>query len=678
MRPRLFKYFLRVEYVFSSLLVVLLVYLMVLISEGLPDVDETSFLDPILDRLDFLNIADVTLDAIFAIRDAEFADERIWVVNIGEVAPTPDGLIAMALYKLHHAGASVIGLDIFFDDLHFERFPEHRRDEIDALVQALHDVPNVVVASGFDSESLRATVVPHPMLAEVVKHHGFANLVTDDDDVVRRFLPHAEVDGERWLSLPVKMLAIYDSAYIERLLHLPSSEQIIFYSSTYDQIQTVPIADVVFGNMYDDVFDGAIVLIGFVNEGGLYYLGDTHRTPMGRKVGMEGPDMPGILIHANVIDMLLKNQFISAVPVWVDWVLVFLLSYISIVLYRIFRTKAANRFRVAILIMTMLFTEAVIVFFLPLIAFFYLDIKISYNLMATAVFLFIPSAALVSWLRVPFEGLLARSDFDDRTHPVAIVFREAFRYEEPFIAHMRLVHACLYLTHFAWAKQVANECANAQDIEGSILRPELSEWRRIPTIEAEFTSHEDIMRQRQYFLRYLEGRKDQLLRDSITKDLYFSTELPSFNKFVSFEEWEMILPHARRLWSHSLRGYSSMQLMYVDGRGADGIPITTGAKLSQTVEDVELLPGVYGRISSADSVSLRMSPWCEFAECKLHRNHELFVFGAMIRKQYGLPTSPAYYGMSPACEPVLPAWTLDELRVIEQRAIMQTTHGVSS
>ena len=81
--------------------------------------------------------------------------------------------------------------------------------------------------------------------------------------------------------------------------------------------------------------------------------------------------------------MLLHGTFISPVPVWADWLLVFLLSYISIAVYRVLRTKPTSRFQVGVLITSMLFSEAVIVFFLPLIAFFYFDIKISYNLMAS-------------------------------------------------------------------------------------------------------------------------------------------------------------------------------------------------------------------------------------------------------------------------------------------------------
>ena len=89
----------------------------------------------------------------------------------------------------------------------------------------------------------------------------------------------------------------------------------------------------------------------------------------------------------------------NAPTAWADWLLVFLLSYISIAVYRVLRTKPASRLQLGVLITSMLFTEAVIIFFLPLIAFFYFDVKISYNLMATGVLLFIPASAVTTRIR---------------------------------------------------------------------------------------------------------------------------------------------------------------------------------------------------------------------------------------------------------------------------------------
>ncbi len=668
MRTRLLRYFLRLEYAFASLLTVALVWLMLLVSDSLPEADDTSFLNPILDRIDFLNIADVSLDAIFAVRDAEYPDTRIKIVNVGEVAPTPDGMIAMLLYKLHAQGARVIGLDIFLDNLHIERFPEERSGEVEVLAQALREIPNVVLVNGFREATRMPAVQPDARFLGPGVSTGFANLITDDDGVVRRFLPWANIGNERWLGLPIQMLHVYDSSIVEPLRQRAAVPQVMFFPSTCHQFESVPLVDVVYGNAYDNgFFKDAIVLVGFVNEGGLFYLGDTHKTPMGKKYGQEGPDMPGLLIHANVINMLLRGSFIYSVPVWVDWLLALLLAYASIALYRVLRTKPANRFGVAMLITGTLFTEAVLVFFLPLIAFFYFDVKISYNLMATVVVLFIPASAMTAKLRFALEHRRLRRAITQHDHPLARVFEDAFKDDEPFAAHTRLLHACLFLVQYAWTWDLARALhAKGAPIAGD-MQPGLREWRRrVRSIDDEFAHSGDTALQRQYFLRYLEGKKLEFLRESAVKERYFSTELPTFNEFIVLEELELIQPHARRLLSLLPVEELLATLWVVDASGARRVTAAEDGAETDAVTLSELPHGVYVCRGITASSPLLLSPLCEWAECKLHRTHELFVFSAMVRKQHDLPTVPVYLGAGPNCEPVLPPMAIARLRSLEQ------------
>jgi CHASE2 domain-containing sensor protein len=663
MRKRLIQYFFRLEYLIGSLLVLVMVQLMLLISDSLPEADETSFLNPILDRIDFLNIADVSLDAIFAVRDAEFPDSRIKVINIGEVAPAPDGKIAALLYKLHGLGARVIGLDIILDDLHLERFPPERLMEVEDLRLALRDVPDVVLVNGFDPRTMKSHFDILPPIRDVVAHYGFANLVPDPDGVVRRFLPYAEVEGDRWISFPLKILELCEPAAITSLMEQDPDEQIIYYTSTYRQFETVPIDDVIFGTMYDGAFfKDAIVLVGFVNEGGLYYLDDTHKTPMGKKLGIEGADMPGILIHANVINMLLQGRFIRSVPPWVDWLLVFLLAYVSIALYRVLRPKPPGRLSLAILITVMLFAEAVIVFFFPLIAFFQFQVKISYNLMATAALLFIPANALTTWLRFWVRKRRVKREFCDSANPLPDVLCQAFHDDEPFLAHTRLMHAAFVLPQFAYAVCVREHAEHAA-LSRRLLQPGLEDWRTlIPEIDAAMATDTAGEADFRYFLQFLSGKKNEVLRESLVKEHYLSTELQTFNEFVYFDEWEILLPRIMRLWYRTLRPYLRIPLIHV---GADGSKkVLRGAaeiSLDEKGKNMELLPGLYRMRDTDVTEWTRLSPLCEWSECKLHRQSELFVFAGLMQKQHGIPPVPSYFGSTPNCEPILPVWTVDEL-----------------
>ncbi|MBE0644521.1 MAG: CHASE2 domain-containing protein [Bacteroidetes bacterium] len=673
MRKRLFQYFFRLEYLIASLLVMGMVQVLIVISDNLPEADDTSFLNPILDRIDFLNIADISLDAIFAVKDAEFPDARIKVVNVGEVAPTPDGMIALLIRKLHALGARVIGIDVYFDRQHFERFPAERQEEIEALVSALHDVPNVVVVNAFDEETHKPIYPLDDRVRASQAQYGFANLVPDPDGVVRRFLPRSMIEGEEWLSLPVRMLSIAQPDAIAPLLRLPPDPQIIYYTGTYMQFESAPIADVIFGSMYDgDYFKDAIVLVGFVNEGGLFYLGDTHKTPMGKKIGIEGPDMPGILVHANVINMLLKGNFISPVPIWADWLLVFLLSYLSIAVYRVFRTKPVSRFQVGVLITSMLFTEAVIVFFLPLIAFFYFDFKISYNLMATAVLLFIPASAFTTRVHFWILERRMRREFSGSANPLPEILTAAFEDEEAFPARVRLIHSGFVLTQFAWAVRACEAREEGRHWTGIDLLPGVEAWKLVvPEIAAVCDGDDAGNREMRYFLRFLAGKKDEQLRDSLVRETYFATELRGFNEFVYFEEWELTLAHMLQLWRGLLRNYLDIPLVSVDVDGdVIGLAGCDASTLAAARSELrEQAPGVYGTQKSPSFVFTRLSPFCEWTECKLHRKHELFFFAGLLQKQRGMQRIPAYFGPTPTCEPVLPRWSVPELQELEANVI---------
>jgi CHASE2 domain-containing sensor protein len=680
MKKSFFRQIWNIEYAISSIVVMGLVYLMGFISGLLPEADETSFLNPIFDRIDFLNIEDVSLDAIFAMKPAGFPDERIVIINVGEVAPAPDGKIAEAINRVHNYGAKVIGIDVIFDALHFERFPEDRHWERDALIDAFKTVPNVVIVNGYDNETLTESWPLDPEVRTHVDYYGYASLDKDDDGVVRRFWPYRTIEGQRWLSFPTMITAVYDENYVQDLLDLPELPQIIYYKATHNQFkgQTLPIDDVIshpeaLASVYKKIFDGAIVLIGFVNEGGMWYPDDTHKTPMGKKIsieerdgssrmGMDGPDMSGLLIHANAINMMLTHDFISPVPEWVDWLMVFLLSYISIALYRVFRTKPASRFAIVALITLMLAVETLIVFFLPIIAFFNYDLKISYNLMATAVLLFIPANAIINSARVLLLRWMRLRKSRLYASPSTEVMYKVFQDDESFPLYIRIIHAALYSLHFTMHVCTITADSGKNGI-ATAAHPRLDDWiATIPELGALFSGNaRDVAHS--HFYRYLDGMKDRFLRDNYVKDFFFHTEFSKFNPHHYFEEWEIVLPHVFRMVDKDLHSYMQWRIAIVEMQGDEKNVFGFGTSLPTSIiqELQQHAAGIYMYLPGDNQTLKLISPFCIYTECKLHRNQELFVFAAAVPKQLSLGKLPVYYGETIACEPVLSEAQLQSL-----------------
>ncbi len=660
MHQKIWKKLFDLRFLTATMIVLLMVRGLVMIKDYLPEADPTSFLSPVFDRLDFLNIEDISLDAIFAMRNKEFSDPRIVVLNIGEVNPAPDGKIAMALYLLEEMGARAIGIDVFFDRLHFEQFPPERRYEIDALKQALADVHNVVLATGFDEQTRKIAIDLDPGIKRRIRSYGFANLVIDDDEVVRRFAPFRMIEGRKLPSLPVEVARLYDSTLAQRYLAGPERTEIIYYTGTYQEFQVADINDFIdHPEYYADWLNGSLVLIGFVNERGLIYLDDTHKTPMGKKtvvgsqygtrIGVEGPDMAGVLIHANILNMILEGKSIYAVPWYMDWLILFFITYLSMVLYKNIRSKTKTMTRSAMLVGLILVTEAVLFFFLPIIAFFYLDIKISYHLLGTGVFFFIPAYIGASKFHFSLNKIRAKHRFRSCPKTLLKPFILSYGDDEPLPGYTATVHASLYMVHYAlayeWARQVQSGTIPWEEMRFA----RLDVWKkRLRGVETACSSRSRDAHE--YFYPFLDGKKVQHLRDAIMKDHFLEARTERFNAYVFAEEWELIQPHSWHMFCHDFSEYMKIDVKTTEPNSG----IQVQHDIVHNVTHSHVFKEISNVVFVREGKDIPAGPLGVFAPCKVHQHEEYFFFAGLIRKQEVLEPLPAYFGETVSCEPVLP------------------------
>ena len=102
---------------------------------------------------------------------------------------------------------------------------------------------------------------------------------------------------------------------------------------------------------YDECFEMAalpfmkdkIVLLGYMGtpHGSIYDIEDKFFTPLNENTaGKTAPDMFGVLVHANIIQMLITQDFISKTPQWLLYLMAALLSYIAIAIFMVFSTRS--------------------------------------------------------------------------------------------------------------------------------------------------------------------------------------------------------------------------------------------------------------------------------------------------------------------------------------------------
>lgn len=634
MRKNLLRYLFRWDLILASVVTLVFVTVVGQVSSFTPDTDETSYLSPILNRLEVLNISDISLDAIFANREMGPLDSNIVVINIGEAAPAPDGKIAALLYKLQSYGVAVIGVDVLLDDKHVAQFDESRRAEVEALWQAIADVPSVMLATVYQPDRLIPALRFDSGLVRSGRSFAYANLYRDEDAVVRRFEPFRSIEGERWTSLAVACVQRFDSVGFRWIDRLPEDQFIINYAGSYDETQRLHIDDILSASgVVDSIFAarlrGTIVLVGIVNERGWFYMGDTHLTPLGRKLSIPdqdgtpmsyaGPDMSGVLVHANIINMLLTRSFVSTPPLWVEYLIAFVLVYLATVLYTLLRTRPTTARGVGFLITALLLTGSILAFFVPILSYQFFHIKIRYDLIATAVLLFIPSNAWVQKTRLTVLARRARKIGSEGMPTLTQRFSEAFSTEEPVLGRVRLIQASLSLLHVQIAQEIMRRSREGLPLPPHAANPTLATAVDcIPGLARRFSSSSRVDESQQFFYRYLFGMKDRLLRDWYVREFLLSYIDAGVNPFVHFDEWEMVLPHAFAL-------------------------LEKDAPLAEIPPAVDLTPLV------------------QTAECKLHRAEEVFIFIGLVHRQYGSPPVPVFAGPTLSCEPVLPEGGLDQI-----------------
>ncbi|MDC0835310.1 CHASE2 domain-containing protein [Geitlerinema sp. CS-897] len=265
-------------------------------------------------------------DQLFRLRPSEPIDERIVVVAIDEpdiVAvgqwPMPDALLATLLQRIRAGNPDAIGLDLY-RDLPVE--PGHELFE-----EVARSTPNL-----FGVEKLLSnTVAPPPVLANAGRV-GISDVMPDADGKIRRAILSAEnPNGESQLGLaPVLALHYLEQREVTlepagndpkkmhlrlgRALFVPltgregnyfpgeiGGYQILLNYRSEDFI-TVSMTAVLDGTVDPDLFRDRVVLIGPVAPS----LNDFFYTPYSSNLQQDPPQMPGVVVHANIVSQMLS------------------------------------------------------------------------------------------------------------------------------------------------------------------------------------------------------------------------------------------------------------------------------------------------------------------------------------------------------------------------------------
>lgn len=277
--------------------------------------------DPIGDMFADFELTDLVMSQM---RQAPPADEEIVIVNFGD--EKREGL-AIMIEILEQYQPAVIGVDVTFN--------ERKSYEKDSLFhQVLQRYDNIVLGSELRmfneaTQQFDTLLLPVDYLRENADF-GFVNLLTDaenQDDLksCREFVTRQYVKGipEEQYAFAIRLADYKNPGKAQKFLDRGNQEEIINYKGniiSFNQSDfgtryyVLDIHDVFNENFTPDIIKDKVVIMCYFGK----YIGDEQTrtdlyfTPLNKRyVGKAEPDMFGGVIHANIVSMILQEDYVN-------------------------------------------------------------------------------------------------------------------------------------------------------------------------------------------------------------------------------------------------------------------------------------------------------------------------------------------------------------------------------
>ncbi len=303
-------------------------------------------------NFDFLNIFEQTINN-FKISDVYFSqirdnekieiDTNIVIVNIGDL---PRAGLGAQIEVISRYKPKVIGLDVILKGeaktLRGKLTPE-QDSVMEAFLQIASERCPIVFASKLEkpneeTKSFDSLGLAHEPFLKYVEE-GYVNVVTDEDtrfETARIVSPKEKVKDSIVYSFATKIAQIAYPDKASTLLKRDNEVETIYYRGNWQKFMVIDPMDVLDENFDPSFFKDKIVIMGYMGSTFLLDDGidDRYYTPLNtRPVGRAATDMYGIMIHANMLSMILHENYIDVIPSYLAIIVSVLMGFANAVLF---------------------------------------------------------------------------------------------------------------------------------------------------------------------------------------------------------------------------------------------------------------------------------------------------------------------------------------------------------
>jgi CHASE2 domain-containing sensor protein len=370
---------------------------------GVTQLKAFNAFDPLGKALGDMEFTDI---AFSQIREDPALDTNVVIVNIGYLSRAQ---IAQQIRNLNMFKPKAIGLDIIFscdgglyDSINCPQFYDTLSNMIFAGAVEEATGRMVLAHKLWQTKGLvekRGDVAIYDSLEHTDEHlrigayEGFVNLETDaehqeDLKVCRRFPPAVTVNGKTEIAYSVRLAMLFDSVKTKKFLSRNKDSEIINYrgnivdwhgASNYagryavlDWDQALDTSMFVGGMIKDK-----IVIMGFLGAD----LRDTSWddkffTPLNKKyAGKSRPDMYGPVVHANIVSMILNEDYIEELAEWQEYAIAIILCFLNVALFSLIHDRIPKWYDTLTIILQL--AQIILITFAMMYVFSWADFKLN-------------------------------------------------------------------------------------------------------------------------------------------------------------------------------------------------------------------------------------------------------------------------------------------------------------
>jgi CHASE2 domain-containing sensor protein len=281
-------------------------------------------------------------------QDDAVVDENIILVNVGRNRAE----IAMQTKVLAAMQPKVIGIDPLLSS--------EKEPEVDlALIDAIQSAKYVVMAaklSDWNNDEKKPMFLklqpPHPKFQLPNVSYGHTSFTADDKSkntaqTIRDFESTYKVKDSTLMKKDTTITAFalevaerWKPGIIKQIKERGEDKELINYRGSFNKFIQIDIEPEMALDsavaMYGSLVKGKIVLLGFMGQpfDNPNDIRNKFYTPAAKKyVGKNPPDMYAIVLHANIVSMLIRNELITQMPDWVGYVMAVIVCYLNMALF---------------------------------------------------------------------------------------------------------------------------------------------------------------------------------------------------------------------------------------------------------------------------------------------------------------------------------------------------------